>query len=77
MPRLPIVSYRTMERLLLRLGFRIVRQHGSHVFFRHPDGRTTTVPYHSGRDLTRPLIREILEDINLTTERFVDELKRL
>jgi predicted RNA binding protein YcfA (HicA-like mRNA interferase family) len=43
---LPIVDFRTMVRLLNRLGFAAVRQRGSHVFFRHPDGRTTTVPSH-------------------------------
>jgi len=74
--RLPPLTYRTLETVLLRLGFRIVRQRGSHVFFRHPDGRTTTVPNHPGRDLARPLIREILRDIELTPEEFRRELER-
>jgi predicted RNA binding protein YcfA (HicA-like mRNA interferase family) len=74
--RLPPVSYRTLEAVLLRLGFRAVRQRGSHVFFRHPDGRTTTVPNHPGRDLARPLLREILRDIELTPEEFRRELER-
>jgi predicted RNA binding protein YcfA (HicA-like mRNA interferase family) len=71
---LPIVDFRTMERVLLRLGFQAVRQRGSHIFFRHPDGRTTTVPNHSGRDLARPLMREILREIELTPQQFRDEL---
>ncbi|MBP7962729.1 MAG: type II toxin-antitoxin system HicA family toxin [Caldilineaceae bacterium] len=29
--------------MLRQLGFVAVRQRGSHVFYRHPDGRTTTV----------------------------------
>ncbi|WP_371136142.1 type II toxin-antitoxin system HicA family toxin [Devosia sp.] len=37
----------------MTLGFERVRQKGSHVFYRHPDGRTTTVPDHSGRDLAQ------------------------
>jgi predicted RNA binding protein YcfA (HicA-like mRNA interferase family) len=69
--RLPIVDAKTMERRLLRLGFRPVRQRGSHVFYRHEDGRTTTVPHHSGRDLARPLIREILREIEVSPEDFV------
>jgi len=75
--RLPIVDARTMERVLLHLGFVRVRQKGSHVFYRHPDGRTTTVPHHRGRDLARPLIREILREIDLTPDQFrqiLDEL---
>ena len=42
MNRIPIVDARTMERVLFRLGFVAERQRGSHVFNRHPDGRTTT-----------------------------------
>jgi predicted RNA binding protein YcfA (HicA-like mRNA interferase family) len=68
--RLPIVSFREMDALLLRLGFERVRQKGSHVFYRHPDGRTTTLPNHPGRDLARPLLREVLREIELNLDRF-------
>lgn len=77
MSRLPIVDFRTMERILRNLGFVAVRQRGSHVFYRHPDGRTTTVPNHSGRDLTRPLVREILREIQLSPDEFIEALNRL
>ncbi|MGH7910039.1 MAG: type II toxin-antitoxin system HicA family toxin [Thermodesulfobacteriota bacterium] len=77
MSRLPIVNFKIMEKVLLRLGFEAVRQKGSHVFYRHPDGRTTTVPNHPGRDLARPLIREILREIELTPERFKAELEKI
>ena len=76
MTRLPIVDFKAMERMLLRLGFLPVRQKGSHVFYRHPDGRTTTVPNHPGRDLARPLLREILREIELTPDAFTQELDR-
>jgi predicted RNA binding protein YcfA (HicA-like mRNA interferase family) len=46
MSRLPSVNFKTMENVLIRLGFKSVRQKGSHLFYRHPDGRTTTVPNH-------------------------------
>lgn len=75
MTRLSIVNYKTMEKILFRLGFQLVRQKGSHVFYRHPDGRTTTVPNHPGRDLARPLLREILREIELTSEKFREELE--
>lgn len=77
MTRLPIVGSKTMERVLLNLGFQVIRQKGSHVFYRHPDGRTTTLPHHAGRDLARPLIREILREIDLTPEKFGDELEKI
>jgi predicted RNA binding protein YcfA (HicA-like mRNA interferase family) len=65
-----MLDFRAMEKALLRLGFKPVRQKGSHVFYRHPDGRTTTLPNHPGRDLARPLIREVLREIELTPEQF-------
>ena len=65
-----LVDAITMEKLLFRLGFQRIRQKGSHVFYRHVDGRTTTVPFHTGNDLPRPLIREILRDINLGIDDF-------
>ena len=70
MTRLPMLDFRAMEKALHRLGFVAVRQKGSHVFYRHPDGRTTTLPNHSGRDLARPLVREVLREIELTPEQF-------
>ena len=77
MTRLPIINFRTMERLLFRLGFERIRQKGSHIFYRHADGRRTTVPHHSGRDLARPLIRNIIRDIDLTPEEFREELEKI
>ncbi len=74
MSRLPIVDARTFERVLLKLGFQIVRQKGSHVFYRHPDGRYTTLPHHKGQDISRPLIRMILNEIQMTPEEFVAAL---
>ncbi|MGH6919754.1 MAG: type II toxin-antitoxin system HicA family toxin [Geminicoccaceae bacterium] len=41
-----------MERVLQGRGFARVRQKGSHVFYRHADGRTTTV--HITRAATSP-----------------------
>jgi len=77
MTRLPIVDFREMEKVLLSLGFQAVRQKGSHAFYRHPDGRTTSIPNHPGRDLARPLIREILREIELSPEQFQKKLERI
>jgi len=77
MTRLPIVDFSTMEKIILSLGFQPVRQKGSHVFYRHPDGRTTTIPKHPRRDLARPLVREILREIELTPEQFRRQLEKI
>ena len=75
MARLPVVPFREVDRVLLRLGFAAVRQKGSHMFYRHPDGRTTTVPHHGGRDIAPPLLRKILDDIGVTPEGFLGVLR--
>lgn len=75
MSRLPIVDAKTLERVLFSLGFQRVRQKGSHAFYRHPDGRTTTIPHHPGSDLARPLIREILREIKLSPDDYAKALR--
>lgn len=77
MSKLPIVDAHTMEKVLYHLGFSAMRQKGSHVFYRHPDGRTTTVPHHKGRDLARPLIRSILRDIDVSPDEYGDALQQI
>ena len=54
---LRVVNAHRMDQLLRTRGFQTVRQKDSHIFYRHPDGRDH-VP-HRGRDLARPLIREL------------------
>jgi len=44
MSKITVVNFKTMEKLLLKMSFENIRQNGSHVFYRHPDGRTTTLP---------------------------------
>jgi len=34
----------TLVKVLVKLGFKLVRQKGSHVFYRYQDGRYTTIP---------------------------------
>ena len=68
MGHLPILKPREVVALLEALGFSEVRQRGSHKQFRHPDGRCTTVPFHSGRDISPILLRQIAKDIGLTVD---------
>ena len=72
MGRIPILKPREICRLLEALGFVLLRQRGSHMQYRHPDGRGTTVPNHSGRDVSPILLRQIAKDIGMTAEEFVE-----
>ena len=73
MSKLPLVDAKTFEKLLISLGFE-VKKKGSHVFYRHPDGRYTTLPHHKGRKIGRSLIRSILRQIELTPEQYINML---
>jgi predicted RNA binding protein YcfA (HicA-like mRNA interferase family) len=76
MSRLPVIDAKTFEKVLFKLGFHASRQKGSHVFYRHSDGRYTTLPHHKGQDIGRSLIRQILREINLTPEEFTAVLNK-
>jgi predicted RNA binding protein YcfA (HicA-like mRNA interferase family) len=65
---LPVLRPRQVVALLEAQGFREVRQRGSHKQFRHADGRSTTVPFHAGRDISPTLLRRIAADIHLTAD---------
>ena len=71
MSRAPVLKPREVVATLEHLGFREVRQRGSHKQFRHADGRVTTVPVHAARDISPILLRQIVRDVGLTVEEFL------
>jgi len=71
MGSLPVLKPVEVCRCLEALGFVAVRQRGSHVQYRHADGRATTVPMHKGRDIAPPLLRQIAKDISLTPDELI------
>ncbi len=75
MTRLPVINARRMIQYLEHLGFHKIRQHGSHGFFRHPDGRTATVPVHSGEDLGRGITNKILHDADVSRAMLINWLE--
>lgn len=76
MSRVPILKPREVVRALQRLGFESIRQKGSHLYLRHPDGRSTVVPLHKGEDIPPGLLRSILQDVELTRGEFLALLKQ-
>ncbi|MFA6542530.1 MAG: type II toxin-antitoxin system HicA family toxin [Bacteroidota bacterium] len=69
---MPILKPTEVVRILNTIGFIEVRHRGSHKQFRHSDGRSTTVPFHKGRDISPILLRQIAKDIGLTLEEFLN-----
>jgi predicted RNA binding protein YcfA (HicA-like mRNA interferase family) len=75
--KLPIVKPAILEKILINIGFEKIRKKGSHAFYKHPDGRYTTIPHHKGRVISRPLLRKILREINITTDDFIKIYKNI
>ena len=69
--RLRPVKPTVIIRTLRNLGFEQIRQRGSHIYFRHPDARTTVVPFHKGEEISKGLLKKILQDIELSWEEFL------
>ena len=75
-PDLPVLKPRKVLRALLRAGFVIHHQTGSHAQLRHP-GKPhlrVTVPRHDRFDLPKPILRSILRQAEITVEEFLDLL---
>ena len=60
---------------LTKVGFKPVRQRGSHVILKHNDGKVTVVPVHRGEEIGRGLLSKIIKDAGLTREEFLKLLK--
>ena len=61
---------RDLEKAARRLGFRKVRQRGSHARWKHDDGRSTTIPIHGDADIGGWLFHEILGQLGVTRDEF-------
>ena len=70
MSRLPILTGLEVIKILEKVGFKTVRQKGSHVFLKHQDNRTTIIPVHKGKNIDRSLLRKILRDTKISPDEF-------
>jgi predicted RNA binding protein YcfA (HicA-like mRNA interferase family) len=43
MAKLPQLTAIQLAKIIAKFGFEFIRQEGSHMFFKHPDGRTTVM----------------------------------
>ncbi len=72
MSKIPLMTAVEVAKVLKKLGFEMKRQEGSHMFFEHPDGRTTVIPNHGGEEIDRGLLNKIVKhDLMLSREEFI------
>ena len=71
MAKLPQLTAIQLAKIIDKLGFELIRQEGSHMFFRHSDGRTTVIPNHPGEKIGPGLLLKIIKkDLQITREKF-------
>jgi len=75
MTKLPQIKPKKIEKVLGKLGFIPRPGKGSHVVFKHPDGRRTVIPIHN-RPIRIGTLRAILRQIELSIENFLELLKK-
>jgi len=73
MPKLPILSGREIIKVLEKIGYRQIRQSGSHIRLAHPLKKSITVPNY--KVIGRGLLRKILRDGEISLEEFLKYLR--
>lgn len=77
MPKLPVLTGKELIKFVESLGFKVKRTKGSHTRLHSKDGRVTTVPVHSKKDLPKGLLRKIIrDDIEMSLEDFLTQYNK-
>jgi len=71
----PINSYKLIK-ILSKLGFKPVRQKGSHVILMNERRVRIVIPVHPGKKLKPGLIRAIIREAGLTREKYFELLEK-
>lgn len=67
------VTGKALIKTLKCAGFEEIRIKDSHHFLKHPDGRCTVIPVHSGETIGKGLLSQVLKDCEISRE----DLQRL
>ena len=77
MDKLPRLTGKELGKIVEKIGFVYSHTTGSHMVYKHADGRRTTIPYHSGEDIGPGLLNKIIKkDLGITREEFFRLLKK-
>ncbi len=77
MAKLPNLTGKELAKIIEKLGFIYSHTTGSHMIYKHPDGRKTTIPYHAGETIGPGLLNKIIKkDILITRKQFLKSYKK-
>ena len=75
MVKLPRLTGKEVAKVVEKLGFIYSHTTGSHMVYKHLDGRRTTIPHHTGEDIGPGLLNKIIKkDLGITREEFMKYL---
>lgn len=60
------MTNKDVHKILSDAGFIKDRQKGSHIVYKHPTGKTQTVPFHKSNPVSSGVVRQIFSTINST-----------
>jgi predicted RNA binding protein YcfA (HicA-like mRNA interferase family) len=68
MAKLPRLTAREIIAVLVKTGFSLARQSGSHAIYKNAAGKRVTVPIHASKILHPKVLKNILRDAGLTIQ---------
>ncbi|HLC73654.1 MAG TPA: type II toxin-antitoxin system HicA family toxin [Candidatus Nanoarchaeia archaeon] len=72
MSKLPRLTGKELGKIVEKLGFKFDHQTGSHMIYKHIDGRKTTIPNHGKEQIGPGLLNKIIkQDLKLTRDDFL------
>ena len=75
MAKLPKLTGKELGKIVKKFGFVYSHTTGSHLVFKHPDGRRTTIPHHAGEEIGPGLLTKIIKrDLQITREEFLQKV---
>jgi len=73
--KLPRLTGKELAKIIENFGFVCSHTTGSHMIYKHVDGRRTTIPHHAGEEIGPGLLNKIIKkDLGITREKFLSKL---
>ena len=73
--KLPQLTGKEVAKVAEKFGFLYSHTAGSHMVYKHPDGRRATIPHHTGEKIGPGLLNKIIKkDLRITRDQFMESI---